>query len=607
MARELGIVINTELRDVSNPYDIALLLGSLAYIKYRDDSALKNLILQDKEILVSTVKRATAKDAYNYRLGEFFAPLEEFVNNLADSKYRDILTAASSQTPQQLLGLAVQYVTSWSRGAAEATPANINKLLVGLADIQPNDRVLDPTMGLGSTLVAALEAEPTIQVVGQDVDPDIAMFGLLQLRLAGNEDATIYTADALTNPEFLTNGKFDRVVQEPPFGLRLRVDISDDEYGRYRFGIPGRTSGDLAFISNAVSSLKETGGKAVVVIPNGSLFRSGADRDIRAALLAHDFIETIIALPARMFTNSMIPTSIVVLNNHKEASQAGQVQFIKVGDDQLDVTRRERRLSSEAVTEILAAYHAKAEIEKFAVNIPVSDIKDSNLLVESYIIEDTYTIDGMQVKVDFDQLAAMDTTTLGEVATIARGFNMGRSVESETGAYRVIRITDLNDGGIDYAKSTRVELDGAKVDNYVVQRGDLLLSIRGTNTKIGMVDTDDDSLLFNANLVRLRSQPEWDPAWLQLYLNSPMAQVLMTQISKGTTIRQILIPDLKNIPIPRLTLAQQQAAVKAYQTAMATIREQQAELEAKEAATKRAFYDATMVSAAFEISNLDEK
>lgn len=95
------------------------------------------------------------------------------------------------------------------------------------------------------------------------------------------------------------------------------------------------------------------------------------------------------------------------------------------------------------------------------------------------------------------------------------------------------------------------------VDDYRVEKGDLLLSIRGTTNKIGMVDKDDDSLLFNANLIRIRANRTTGPEWLKIYLESPMAKVLLERISRGTTIRQISLQDLKNFPIPELTLEEQ--------------------------------------------------
>ena len=116
-----------------------------------------------------------------------------------------------------------------------------------------------------------------------------------------------------------------------------------------------------------------------------------------------------------------------------------------------------------------------------------------------------------------------------------------------------------------------------------------------------MVDKDDDSLLFNANLIRIRANRTTDPEWLKIYLESPMAKVLLERISRGTTIRQISLQDLKNFPIPELTLEEQKLAKQEYQIGLEEVQAELEKLRQKEYSIKRAFYQKLPVSDAFEI------
>jgi type I restriction enzyme M protein len=116
-----------------------------------------------------------------------------------------------------------------------------------------------------------------------------------------------------------------------------------------------------------------------------------------------------------------------------------------------------------------------------------------------------------------------------------------------------------------------------------------------------MVDKDDDSLLFNANLIRIRANRTTDPEWLKIYLESPMAKVLLERISRGTTIRQISLQDLKNFPIPELTLEEQKLAKQEYQIGLEEVQVELEKLRQKEYNIKRAFYQKLPVSDAFEI------
>jgi type I restriction enzyme M protein len=58
-------------------------------------------------------------------------------------------------------------------------------------------------------------------------------------------------------------------------------------------------------------------GKAGVVLPHGTLFRSGTEGAIREKLLKADLVEGIVGLPAALFYNTGIPASIWIINKNK--------------------------------------------------------------------------------------------------------------------------------------------------------------------------------------------------------------------------------------------------------------------------------------------------
>ena len=55
--------------------------------------------------------------------------------------------------------------------------------------------------------------------------------------------------------------RFDRVIANPPFSLKKwgRDLAENDRYGRYRFGLPPKDAGDLAFVQHMISSLNKEG------------------------------------------------------------------------------------------------------------------------------------------------------------------------------------------------------------------------------------------------------------------------------------------------------------------------------------------------------------
>ena len=116
------------------------------------------------------------------------------------------------------------------------TPPEVARRIVELADIQPGQRVLEPSAGTGS-LLDALPDTPTVAV---EINGQLAE--ALQRRFSG---VNIHHADFLSlNGELL--GKFDRIVMNPPF---------------FR-------GSDLDHIRHAFAKLKP-GGRLVAICVNG--------------------------------------------------------------------------------------------------------------------------------------------------------------------------------------------------------------------------------------------------------------------------------------------------------------------------------------------------
>ena len=96
----------------------------------------------------------------------------------------------------------------------------------------------------------------------------------------------------IRDPKLLDEGElllYDRVIANPPFSLdEWGPDVAEnDGYGRFRFGIPPRTKGDLAFVQHMVGVLNAAG-RLGVVMPHGVLFRGSAEGKIRQGLLQEE-------------------------------------------------------------------------------------------------------------------------------------------------------------------------------------------------------------------------------------------------------------------------------------------------------------------------------
>ena len=583
--------------------EVPTLFAGLALLKYSGRDLLKNLVLQSKEQLEETLAEITSRLDVGL-LSSFTSEFKSIVDEIPDATYRSLLTAANDLQANDLMKVATTYgIWHGGKDSLITVPTEISKLLVGLADIQPGDSLLDPTAGVGGALFETLRYQPGL-VVGEEINTTVAQIGYLNLLVNGASEKQLkfYANDALLHPHYLDEfGKFDKIVQVVPFGFRLSSSLDNDEYGRFPFGPLSKMAGTLAYISNAISSLKPTGGKAVVLVSAGDLYRGGSEARIRKNILAYDLIETVISLPANMFYSTGIETAIIVLDNDKPSQSEKQVQFIKVNDEMTRSTRTNKQLKAEALEQILELYHSKKEVPGLAANIPVSEIKNGDLSVESYIKQVEFTVNGEEIHVNYKKLQSLDTLTLGRVAEIGRGYNFSSKDESDTGEYQVIRITDLTEMGIDYTKLISVNPRQVDLSSYLVQKGDILLSIRGSTNKVELIEEEHDKLLVHANLVSLRVRAGYDEHFLKLYLKSSLGQILLTTLARGTTVKQISIQDLRLLPVPNLSLARQQEIVANYQRKMLQVEQKLAAIRREERDIQHNFYDATGMGEAFEI------
>lgn len=583
--------------------EVPTLFAGLALLKYSGRDLLKNLVLQSKEQLEETLAEITSRLDVSL-LSSFTSEFKSIVDKIPDATYRSLLTAANNLQANDLMKVATTYgIWHGGKDSFITVPTEISKLLVGLADIQPGDSLLDPTAGVGGALFETLRYQPGL-VVGEEINTTVAQIGYLNLLVNGASEKQLkfYANDALLHPHYLDEfGKFDKIVQVVPFGFRLSSSLDNDEYGRFPFGPLSKMAGTLAYISNAISSLKPTGGKAVVLVSAGDLYRGGSEARIRKNILAYDLIETVISLPTNMFYSTGIETAIIVLDNDKSSQSEKQVQFIKVNDEMTRSTRTNKQLKAEALEQILELYHSKKEVPGLAANIPVSEIKNGDLSVESYIKQVEFTVNGEEIHVNYKKLQSLDTLTLGRVAEIGRGYNFSSKDESDTGEYQVIRITDLTEMGIDYTKLISVNPRQVDLSSYLVQKGDILLSIRGSTNKVELIEEEHDKLLVHANLVSLRVRAGYDEHFLKLYLKSSLGQILLTTLARGTTVKQISIQDLRLLPVPNLSLARQQEIVANYQRKMLQVEQKLAAIRREERDIQHNFYDATGMGEAFEI------
>jgi len=190
------------------------------------------------------------------------------------------------------------------------TPRAITEIMTEIVNPRLGEKVLDPACGTGGFLTSAIEnirkqdvhsvddlkvLESSIQ--GQELKPLPFMLCVTNLILHDIEVPNILYTDSL-NREYTSIGAKDRVdiiLANPPFG----ASVSDGVETNYPAQFRTTESADL-FLLLMIRYLKN-GGRAAIVLPDGSLTGDGVKQRIRQEFLEKCNISTIVRLPNSVF------------------------------------------------------------------------------------------------------------------------------------------------------------------------------------------------------------------------------------------------------------------------------------------------------------------
>ncbi|RNA68803.1 type I restriction-modification system subunit M [Alteribacter keqinensis] len=323
-----------------------------------------------------------------------------------------------------MLGRAYEYLIkqfaddAGKKGGEFYTPSKVVELLVKLLKPEEGMRVCDPTVGSGGMLIQSVDyiksqnGNPrNLTLHGQERNLNTWAICKMNLLLHGMSDHRLEKGDTIRDPKLLEDGElilYDRVIANPPFSLSNwgREEAEGDEFGRFRFGVPPKDKGDLAFVQHMVATLNHKG-KAGVVMPHGVLFRGGAEGKIRQGLLDNDLVEAVIGLPSNLFYGTGIPACILILNRDKEDSNKEKVFFIHAAD-YFQAGKNQNTLRDEDLDKVVSAYEKREDAENYSRAVSLDEIQDNdhNLNIARYIdtTEEEKKIDVQEALADLRKL-----------------------------------------------------------------------------------------------------------------------------------------------------------------------------------------------------------
>lgn len=277
----------------------------LAFVNSELFPALKSLPITGKPRDRRKVVRDVFEDAYNYmKSGQLMRQVANKINGI------DFNTLADRQHFGEIYEQLLNDLQSAGNAGEYYTPRAVTAFMVDRIDPHPGETLFDPACGTGGFLTCSIrhmeknyvrtpEQRETMQAALRAVEkkPLPHMLCVTNMLLHGIEDPSFVRHDNTLARPLISWGKDERVdivLTNPPFGGREEDGI-ENNFPTFRT----KETADL-FLALIVRLLKD-GGRAAVVLPDGSLFGEGIKTRLKEHLMEECNLHTIVRLPNSVF------------------------------------------------------------------------------------------------------------------------------------------------------------------------------------------------------------------------------------------------------------------------------------------------------------------
>ena len=302
-------------------------------------------------------------DAYEYLIGEFAAD--------AGKK------AGEFYTPKEVSTILTRIVATDNGNGKPKTKKQIKD-------------VYDPTCGSGSLLLRFKREGIKIGTYrGQEMNRTTYNLARMNMILHGVHYLSfdLWQDDTIEHPAEAHKGKkFEAVVANPPFSSKwsqretFSGDVRFSDFSR----LPPASKADYCFVLHMLHHLADNGIMAVI-LPHGALFRGAAEGEIRRILIENkNWLDAVIGLPSNIFYGTSIPACVMVFKKCREDDE--DIMFIDASEH-FEKVRNRNILREEDIDRIVDAWRNRAEVERFARPVPLSEVVENafNLNIPRYV------------------------------------------------------------------------------------------------------------------------------------------------------------------------------------------------------------------------------
>lgn len=267
---------------------------------------LKGISVAGDKIDRRRVVRDVFEDAYNYmKSGQL---MRQVINKITDVDFNNL-------AERQHFGDIYEQILNDLQSAGNAgeyyTPRAVTAFMAERIDPRPGEILLDPACGTGGFLTCAIRhmRERYVKTVDEEESMQQGLRAVEKKQLPHMLCVTNMLLHGIENPGFVRHDntlarpyisytqsdRVDIVLTNPPFGGREEDGIESNFPKHFQT----RETADL-FLALIIRILKP-GGRAAVVLPDGSLFGEGVKTRLKEHLMEECNLHTIVRLPNSVF------------------------------------------------------------------------------------------------------------------------------------------------------------------------------------------------------------------------------------------------------------------------------------------------------------------
>jgi type I restriction enzyme M protein len=304
------------------------------------------------------------------RTGTSFAKVVNQVNRLNFGAHSDIIVLS------ELYEGLLKDVAADSAGYAGEfyTQRHIIRAMVAVTAPQLGERIYDPGFGTAGFLVESADyirsqrrslGGKDLQTLqhqtffGVELKPLTYLLGAMNLLLHGIEGAGLELANTLElhQSNVPERNKYKVVLSNPPYGGKM----SRDNQGN--FTIPSGST-EVLFLQHIMANLAK-GGRAAVIVPEGVLFRGGADARIREKLIKEFDLHTVLSLPSGCFLPyTGVKTNVLFFDRPADGRVTDSVWYYELENDGFELKQTRRPVSGDQLPDFVEKQKKKGRGER---------------------------------------------------------------------------------------------------------------------------------------------------------------------------------------------------------------------------------------------------